>query len=59
MERHPRTPVPGLADALFAKAQQRVLAMLFGNPQRATSSDSIRLNCGTRKPETASPPAGR
>ena len=41
-----RTPVPlpGLADALFAKVQQRVLAVLFGNPRRSFfANEVIRL----------------
>jgi len=31
----PRTPSPGLADALVAKVRQRVLGVLFGNPRRS------------------------
>jgi len=34
-------PFPGLADALFAKVQQRVLAVLFGNPRRSFYYGSI------------------
>jgi predicted nucleotidyltransferase len=44
--RKPRTSVqsPGLADALFAKVQQRVLAVLFGNPRRSFfANEVIRL----------------
>ena len=34
-------PSPGLADALFAKVQQRVLAVLFGNPQRSFYANEV------------------
>jgi hypothetical protein len=37
----PRTSVPGLADALFAKVQQRVLAVLFGNPRRRFYANEV------------------
>src|SRR3990170_8290142 len=41
---HPRSPSPGLADALFAKVQQRVLGVLFGNPRRSFyANEVIRL----------------
>jgi len=33
-KRRPKTPSQSLGDALFAKVQQRVLAVLFGNPRR-------------------------
>lgn len=38
---HRRTPSPGLADALFAKVQQRVLSVLFGNPQRSFYANEV------------------
>jgi len=38
---HPRTPPPGLADALFAKVQQRVLRVLFGNPRRSFYANEV------------------
>ena len=39
---HPsRTPAPGLADALFAKVQQRVLGVLFGNPRRSFYANEV------------------
>ena len=37
----PKAPSPGLADALFAKVQQRVLAVLFGNPGRSFYAKEI------------------
>jgi predicted nucleotidyltransferase len=40
-QNHPRSPSPGLADALFAKVQQRVLAVLFGNPQRSFYANEV------------------
>jgi predicted nucleotidyltransferase len=45
-KRHPRkrpaeAPSTGLADALFAKVQQRVLAVLFGNPARSFYANEI------------------
>src|SRR5437667_8011461 len=40
-KRHPNPPSPGLADALFAKVQQRVLAVLFGNPGRSFYANEI------------------
>jgi len=36
-----RAPSPGLADALFAKVQQRVLGVLFANPQRSYYANEI------------------
>jgi predicted nucleotidyltransferase len=36
-----RTPAPGLADALFAKVQQRVLGVLFGNPRRSFYANEL------------------
>jgi predicted nucleotidyltransferase len=36
---HP--PKPGVADALFAKAQQRVLGVLFGNPGRSFYANEV------------------
>jgi predicted nucleotidyltransferase len=38
---HARTPGPGLADALFAKVQQRVLGVLFGNPRRSFYANEV------------------
>lgn len=37
----PRAVAPGLADALFAKVQQRVLGVLFGNPRRSFYANEI------------------
>ena len=34
-------PPSGLADALFAKVQQRVLAVLFGNPRRSFYANEV------------------
>jgi predicted nucleotidyltransferase len=36
-----RAPAPGLADALFAKVQQRVLGVLFGNPRRTFYANEV------------------
>ena len=36
-----RPPAPGLADALFAKVQQRVLGVLFGNPRRSFYANEL------------------
>jgi predicted nucleotidyltransferase len=36
-----KTPPTSLADALFAKAQQRVLGVLFGNPSRSFYANEI------------------
>jgi predicted nucleotidyltransferase len=42
--RPPTVPFAGLADALFARVQQRVLAVLFGNPRRSFyANEVIRL----------------
>jgi len=38
---HPRAPSPGLADALFARVQQRVLGVLFGNPRRSFYANEV------------------
>jgi predicted nucleotidyltransferase len=35
------SPTPGLADALFAKVQQRVLGVLFGNPRRTFYANEL------------------
>ncbi len=35
------SPGPGLADALFAKVQQRVLGVLFGNPHRSFYANEV------------------
>jgi len=37
----PKAPASGLADALFAKVQQRVLAVLFGDPGRSFFAKEI------------------
>jgi predicted nucleotidyltransferase len=37
----PRAPSPGLADALFAKVQQRVLGVLYGNPRRSFYANEV------------------
>ncbi len=37
----PRQPHSGVADALFTKVQQRVLAVLFGNPSRSFYANEI------------------
>ena len=37
----PAAPPPGLADALFAKVQQRVLGVLFGNPHRSFYANEV------------------
>lgn len=39
--RHSQPPRPGLADALFAKVQQRVLGVLFGNPGRSFYANEV------------------
>lgn len=36
-----RAPSPGLADALFAKVQQRVLGVLYGNPRRSFYANEV------------------
>jgi predicted nucleotidyltransferase len=38
---HPRASVPGLADALFAKVQRRVLGVLFGNAGRSFYANEL------------------
>jgi len=39
---HSRAPLPpGVADALFAKVQQRVLGVLFGNPRRSFYANEV------------------
>lgn len=40
-KRQPRPPSPGVADALFAKVQQRVLGVLFGNPRRSFYANEV------------------
>lgn len=40
-KRAPRIPSGGLADALFAKVQQRVLGVLFGNPRRSYYANEV------------------
>src|SRR2546421_9960506 len=37
----PKTPSRSLADALFAKVQQRVLGVLFGNPRRSFYANEV------------------
>src|SRR5688572_14146291 len=46
--REPRAPY-GLADALFSKVQQRVLGVLFGNPDRSFFANEViaLANSGT------------
>ncbi len=36
-----KTPSPSLVDALFAKVQQRVLGVLFGNPRRSFYANEV------------------
>ena len=40
-QHRPKAPSPGLADALFAKVQQRVLAVLFANPGRSFYANEV------------------
>lgn len=40
-------PVPGIADALFTKVQQRVLAVLFGNPGRSFYANEVIALAGS------------
>ena len=40
-------PVSGIADALFTKVQQRVLAMLFGNPGRSFYANEVIALAGS------------
>ena len=42
-----KTPSSSLADALFAKAQQRVLGVLFGNPSRSFYANEIIALAGS------------
>jgi len=42
-----KTPSSSLADALFAKAQQRVLGVLFGNPTRSFYANEIIALAGS------------
>jgi hypothetical protein len=44
-----RTAAPGLGDALFAKVQQRVFGVLFGNPRRSFYANEVigLANSGT------------
>jgi predicted nucleotidyltransferase len=39
--KHVSAPAGGLADALFAKVQQRVLGVLFGNPHRSFYANEV------------------
>ena len=41
------SPVSGIADALFSKVQQRVLAMLFGNPGRSFYANEVIALAGS------------
>lgn len=41
MKRRSRKDAPGLADALFAKVQQRVLGVLFGNSRRSFYANEV------------------
>jgi predicted nucleotidyltransferase len=40
-KKRPTSPPRGLADALFAKVQQRVLGVLFGNPGRSFYANEV------------------
>ena len=40
-KRQGQPPRPGVADALFAKVQQRVLGVLFGNPGRSFYANEV------------------
>jgi predicted nucleotidyltransferase len=40
-KRHTQPSSPGVADALFAKVQQRVLGVLFGNPGRSFYANEV------------------
>lgn len=40
-------PISGIADALFSKVQQRVLAMLFGNPGRSFYANEVIALAGS------------
>jgi predicted nucleotidyltransferase len=40
-KRQSQPPRPGVADALFAKVQQRVLGVLFGNPGRSFYANEV------------------
>jgi len=40
-------PVSGVADALFSKVQQRVLAVLFGNPRRSFYANEVIALAGS------------
>src|SRR2546427_7849675 len=41
LKQPPAAPPPGLAGALFAKVQQRVLGVLFGNPARSFYANEV------------------
>ena len=41
------TPVSGIADALFTKVRQRVLAVLFGNPGRSFYANEVIALAGS------------
>jgi len=41
------SPVSGIADALFTKVQQRVLAVLFGNPDRSFYANEVIALAGS------------
>ena len=41
------SPVSGIADALFSKVQQRVLAVLFGNPGRSFYANEVIALAGS------------
>lgn len=43
----PTSPVPGVADVLFTKVQQRVLAVLFGNPGRSFYANEVIALAGS------------
>lgn len=43
----PSPPASGIADALFTKVQQRVLAMLYGNPGRSFYANEVIALAGS------------
>lgn len=46
---HPQRATSGIADALFTQGQQRVLAVLFGNPRRSFYANEIIALVGSGK----------
>lgn len=47
--KHPQRAASGIADALFTQGQQRVLAVLFGNPRRSFYANEIIALVGSGK----------